>query len=44
MAVGAGRFSPGTLMLQNALGAPNTIAYLSLTYRWVSISRKAPNP
>lgn len=38
--VGAGHFSPGTLMLQNAHGAPNTIAYLSLTYRWVSIPQK----
>lgn len=41
--VGVGHFSPGTLMVQNAHGAPATIAYLSLTYRWISAPRKNPN-
>jgi hypothetical protein len=34
MNVGVGHFSPGTLMRENAHGAPLTIAYLSLTYRF----------
>jgi Alginate export len=44
MAVGVGHFSPGTLMLQNTHGAPNTLAYLSFTYRWVSVPRKSATP
>jgi alginate export protein len=44
LAVGSGHFSPGTLMRQNAHGAPNTLAYLSLTYRWVSVPRKSATP
>lgn len=44
LAAGVGHFSPGTLMVQNARGAPNTIAYLGLTYRWVSIPRKRATP
>jgi hypothetical protein len=31
---GVGHFSPGALMQQNAHGAPLTISYLSLTYRF----------
>jgi Alginate export len=44
LAVGAAHFSPGTLMVSNAHGAPNTLAYLSLTYRWVSTPRKGATP
>jgi hypothetical protein len=44
LAVGVGHFSPGTLMAQNAHGEPNTIAYLSLTYRWISVSRRNATP
>jgi hypothetical protein len=34
MNVGVGHFSPGTLMLQNQHGAPLTLAYFGLTYRF----------
>ena len=44
LAVGAGRFSPGTLMLQHAHGAANTLFYVGLTYRWVSIAPKRSTP
>jgi hypothetical protein len=33
MQLGVGHFSPGTLMRENAHGAPLTIVYLTLTYR-----------
>jgi len=43
LAVGSGRFSPGTLMVQNAHGAPEYNRYLSLTYRWsVSPGKRSP--
>jgi hypothetical protein len=32
--VGVGHFSPGTVMRENAHGAPLTLAYFSLTYRF----------
>jgi len=32
--LGAGHFSPGTLMRENAHGAPLTLAYFGLTYRF----------
>jgi hypothetical protein len=38
MNVGVGHFSPGTVMRENAHGAPLTLAYLGLTYRF-KISR-----
>jgi alginate export protein len=38
---GVGHFSPGTLMQQNAHGAPLTIAYGSLTYRF-KVNGKSP--
>jgi len=44
MSVGVGHFSPGTLMAQNGHGAPTTVAYLGLTYRWLSVSRKSVAP
>jgi hypothetical protein len=31
---GVGHFSPGTLMRENAHGAPLTLVYLGLTYRF----------
>jgi hypothetical protein len=34
MQLGVGHFSPGTLMQGNGHGAPLTLAYLSLTYRF----------
>ena len=34
MNVGVGHFSPGTLMRENAHGAPLTLAYMGLTYRF----------
>jgi hypothetical protein len=34
MNVGVGHFSPGTLMRENAHGAPLTLVYFSLTYRF----------
>ena len=34
MNVGVGHFSPGTLMRQNAHGAPLTLAYFGLTYKF----------
>lgn len=34
MNVGVGHFSPGTVMRENAHGAPLTLAYFSLTYRF----------
>jgi len=37
--VGVGHFSPGTLMRENAHGAPLTLVYCGLTYRF-KISRK----
>lgn len=37
---GVGRFSPGTLMRQNAHGAPLTLAYFGLTYRF-KVSHKS---
>lgn len=36
MNAGVGHFFSGTLMQQNAHVAPLTIAYLGLTYRWLS--------
>jgi hypothetical protein len=39
MNVGVGHFSPGTAMRENAHGAPLTLAYFGLTYRF-KISRK----
>jgi hypothetical protein len=38
MNVGVGHFSPGTVMRANAHGAPLTLAYFGLTYRF-KISR-----
>ena len=32
--VGVGHFSPGTLMRENSHGAPLTLAYYGLTYRF----------
>jgi hypothetical protein len=45
MNVGVGHFSPGTAMRENAHGAPLTLAFFGLTYRF-KISRKdaAPAP
>ena len=42
--IGAGHFSPGTLMIQNAHGAPLTLAYAGLTYRWISADRRRGTP
>jgi hypothetical protein len=39
---GVGHFSPGTLMRENAHGAPLTIAYGSLTYRFKVNGKNAP--
>ena len=39
MNVGVGHFSPGTAMRENAHGAPQTLAYFGLTYRF-KIGRK----
>ncbi len=39
MNVGVGHFSPGTLMRQNNHGAPLTLAYFGLTYRF-KVNRK----
>ena len=39
---GVGHFSPGTLMRENAHGAPLTIAYGSLTYRFKVNGKSAP--
>jgi hypothetical protein len=39
---GVGHFSPGTLMQQNAHGAPLTLAYFSLTYRFKVNGKSAP--
>jgi hypothetical protein len=41
--VGVAHFSPGTLMRQNAHGAPLTLAYMSLTYRF-RMDRKSDAP
>jgi hypothetical protein len=43
MNVGVGHFSPGTVMRENAHGAPLTLAYFGLTYRF-KISRKNGTP
>jgi hypothetical protein len=43
MNVGVGHFSPGSLMRENAHGAPLTIAYMSLTYRF-KLDRKNVAP
>jgi hypothetical protein len=45
MNVGVGHFSPGSAMMENAHGAPLTLAYFGLTYRF-SVNRKntAPAP
>jgi hypothetical protein len=40
MNVGVGHFSPGTVMRENAHGAPQTLAYFGLTYRF-RLSHKA---
>jgi len=39
MNVGVGHFSPGTLMRENAHGAPLTLAYFGLTYKF-NVNRK----
>ncbi len=39
---GVGHFSPGTLMRENAHGAPLTIGYVSLTYRFKVNGKSAP--
>jgi hypothetical protein len=39
---GIGHFSPGTLMRENAHGAPLTIGYVSLTYRFKVNGKNAP--
>jgi hypothetical protein len=44
MNIGVGHFSPGTLMAQNAHGAPLTLAYLGVTYRWFSVRTKSATP
>jgi len=45
MNAGVGHFSPGTAMRENAHGAPLTLAYMSLTYRFkVNNPRTAPVP
>jgi hypothetical protein len=43
MNIGVGHFSPGTLMRENGHGAPLTIAYLSMTYRF-KVDRKSVAP
>jgi hypothetical protein len=43
MNVGVGHFSPGTVMRENAHGAPLTLAYFGLTYRF-KISHKGAAP
>jgi hypothetical protein len=43
MTFGVGHFSPGTLMRENAHGAPLTIAYLGLVYRF-KVDRKSVAP
>ena len=45
MNAGVGHFSPGTAMRDNAHGAPLTLAYMSLTYRFkVNNPHAAPAP
>jgi hypothetical protein len=45
MNAGVGHFSPGTVMRENAHGAPLTLAYVSLTYRFkVNNPHTAPVP
>jgi hypothetical protein len=45
MNIGVGHFSPGTVMRENAHGAPLTLGYMSLTYRFkVDHSNAAPAP
>jgi hypothetical protein len=41
MNVGVGHFSPGTVLRENAHGAPLTIAYFGLTYRFKVIHKNA---
>lgn len=43
MNVGVGHFSPGTVMRENAHGAPQTLAYFGLTYRF-KLSHKGTGP
>ena len=43
MNVGVGHFSPGTVMRENAHGAPLTLAYFGLTYRF-KLSHKDAGP
>lgn len=43
MNIGVGHFSPGTLMRENAHGAPLTIAYMSVTYRF-KLDKKSVAP
>jgi hypothetical protein len=43
MNAGVGHFSPGTVMRENAHGAPLTVGYFSLTYRF-KVSRKDSSP
>jgi hypothetical protein len=43
MNAGVGHFSPGTVMRENAHGAPLTIGYLSLTYRF-KVNHKDSSP
>jgi hypothetical protein len=43
MNAGVGHFSPGTVMRENAHGAPLTLAYFSLTYRF-KVSHKDATP
>ena len=44
MNVGVGHFSPGTVMRENAHGAPLTIAYFGLTYRFKLSHKDAAVP
>jgi hypothetical protein len=41
MNVGVGHFSPGTVMRENAHGAPSTLAYFGLTYRFKADHKSA---
>jgi hypothetical protein len=41
MNVGVGHFSPGTVMRENAHGAPSTLAYFGLTYRFKTDHKSA---
>ncbi|MCU1253696.1 MAG: hypothetical protein JWQ49_6725 [Edaphobacter sp.] len=43
MNVGVGHFSPGAAMRENGHGAPLTVGYMSLTYRF-KLSRKSASP